>query len=69
MNICVLLIDLENDIAGGSRIERFPIYAIPVLTKHDRGCSTAMTEINEEKCRSTQDMSSVADCMYLLSTM
>ncbi len=29
-------LDLENDISGGSNIEGFPIYTIPVLTKHDR---------------------------------
>ncbi len=42
-------LDLENDIVGGSHIEGFPISAIPVLTKHDRGRSTVMAESNEEK--------------------
>ncbi len=42
-------LDLENDIAGGSHIEFFPIWAIPVLTKHGRGRSTVMAESNEEK--------------------
>ncbi len=42
-------LDLENDIVGGSHIEGFPIWAIPVLTKHDRGRSTVMAESNEEK--------------------
>ncbi len=36
--------DLENDIVGGSHIEDFPIKAIPVLTKHDRGRLTITAE-------------------------
>ncbi len=42
-------LDLESDIAGGSHVKGFPIKAIPVLTKHDRGRSTVMAERNEEK--------------------
>ncbi len=41
--------DLPNSIAGGSHIEGSSIYAIPVLTKYDRGSSTVMAESNEEK--------------------
>ncbi len=40
--------DLENDIAGGSHIEGFPIKAIPAQTKHDRGRSKVTAESNEE---------------------
>ncbi len=42
-------LDLENGIAGGSHIKGSSIYAIPILTKHDRGSSTIMDESNEEK--------------------
>ncbi len=42
-------LDLENDITGGSHVSGFPVKAIPVLIKHDRGRSTAMAESNEEK--------------------
>ncbi len=42
-------LDLENDIVGGQHIEGFPIQAMPLLTKHDRGRSTVMAENNEEK--------------------
>ncbi len=40
---------LDNDVVGGSHIEGFPIWAITVLTKHDRGRSIVMAESNEEK--------------------
>ncbi len=42
-------LDLENDIVGGSHIEGFPIQAILIPTKHDRGRSTVMAESNAEK--------------------
>ncbi len=41
--------DLENDISGGSHKGGFPIKAITVLTKNDRGRSTVTAESNEEK--------------------
>ncbi len=42
-------LDLNNNIVGGSHIEGFPIYAIPVLSKHNPGRSTVTAESNEEK--------------------